>query len=126
MPVRRVLAQEKVAADQGRAAIQRGPLVYCAEWPDYQDGRVLNLLLDEKVPLANSFKPDLLEGVEIITGEAKALRPADNGKQEAVGIPLVLIPYYAWANRGPGEMQVWLPTRAEAVKLPVAETDKNN
>jgi len=126
LPVRRVLANEKVAADRGQTAIQRGPLVYCAEWPDYQDGRVLNLFLEENVPLASSFRSDLLDGVEILTGEAKAMKPAADGRMEAVGAPLVLIPYYAWANRGPGEMQVWLPTRPEAVKPPTAETGKTN
>ena len=56
MPVRRVVAHEKVEADRGRVALQRGPIVYAAEWPDNPSGHVRNLVLpddaaaDERVP----------------------------------------------------------------------------
>jgi len=91
MPVRRVIANEKVIADQGKVALQRGPLVYCAEWPDNPDGKVLNMELGDTEDLQASFRPDLLSGVTVITNKTNFLA----------------IPYYAWANRGKGEMEVW-------------------
>jgi DUF1680 family protein len=128
MPVRRVVANEEVSDDVGKVALQRGPLVYCVEWPDMKDGHVVNLLLDDE-PLTAEFRPDLLNGVEIVKGEALSLRYADPHKtleKERVG--LTAIPYYAWANRGRGEMAVWLArTESGARPLPfptLASTSK--
>jgi uncharacterized protein len=92
MPVRRIIANEKVIADQGRVALQRGPLVYCAEWPDFKDSKVLNRKLSDKEDIKAEFRQDLLSGVTILTGKAD----------------FIAIPYYTWANRGQGEMAVWL------------------
>jgi uncharacterized protein len=115
MPIRRVTANQQVAADSGRMALQRGPIVYCAEWPDYPDQHVLNLLMDPTQSYTSSYKPELLGGVQVIKGRAKAVRQGEDGKQQETEVPLFLIPYYAWANRGPGEMSVWLATRPEVV-----------
>jgi len=98
MPIRRVLAHPKVADNAGLVAVQRGPVVYCAEWKD-NAGRALNLTLPDEMKLEADHRDDLLGGVTVITG-----RPAE-------GKPLTLIPYYAWAHRGPGEMAVWLPRK---------------
>ncbi|MDP4227581.1 MAG: glycoside hydrolase family 127 protein, partial [Bacteroidota bacterium] len=98
MPVRTVVANAKVQADSGRVALQRGPLVYCAEWPDNKDS-IHNLSLDTKAPLTSSFIPSLLSGVQVIKGKAKS------GTSE---LDFMAIPYYAWANRGKGEMAVWM------------------
>ncbi len=100
MPVRRVLANPNVKADAGRVALQRGPIVFCAEWPDNPGGNVLDLTLPDNEPLSAHFEPQLLNGVEVIHG-----RPlnADNAEQDFTAIP-----YFAWANRGPGQMTVWL------------------
>src|SRR5881409_2345235 len=59
MPVRRVVAHPSVEADQGRVALQRGPIVYAAEWPDNPGGHVRNLLLADDAPLATEFRADL-------------------------------------------------------------------
>lgn len=99
LPVRRVLANEKVAADRGRVALERGPVVFCAEWPDNPSVRVLDLIIPDASPITAEFSPNLLGGVETL--HAQVLGP-DLKPQ-----PLVAIPYYAWANRGPGEMNVW-------------------
>jgi DUF1680 family protein len=64
MEVKKVVANEKVKDDIGRVAIQRGPLMYCAEWPD-NDGKVSNFLLPATTTFASEFKPDLLNGVMI-------------------------------------------------------------
>ncbi len=120
MPVRRVIANDQVADDQGKVALERGPLVYCVEWPDVKDGRVVNLLLPDAAPLTAVFRPGLLNGVEVITGQAESLRYTDAqhhlGSDEA---EVTAIPYYAWANRGRGEMAVWLArTETGARPLP--------
>ncbi|HEY6548279.1 MAG TPA: glycoside hydrolase family 127 protein, partial [Vicinamibacteria bacterium] len=111
MPVRRVVAHASVDADQGRVALQRGPLVYAAEWPDNPGGKVRNLLLSDDTRLATAFRPDLLNGVQVVTGRAVALANNAEGKVTRQEQPFTAIPYYAWANRGPGEMLVWIPHR---------------
>ncbi|MCX6568143.1 MAG: glycoside hydrolase family 127 protein, partial [Candidatus Aminicenantes bacterium] len=79
MPVRRVAANEAVEEDRGRVAVERGPLVYCAEGPD-NDGRVSNLVLADGAVLTAEARPDLLNGVVIIKGlSAKAKVTASEG-----------------------------------------------
>jgi hypothetical protein len=109
MPVRRVLANDKVADDVGKVALQRGPLVYCVEWLDVRGGKVANLLLPDDAPVAADFRSDLLGGVEVLRGEALSLRWTEGRKSvEKDKVEFIAIPYYAWANRGRGEMAVWL------------------
>jgi hypothetical protein len=101
--VRKVVAHQKVKEDRGKMAVERGPIVYCAEWPDYEGGHVLGLLFDAKSELKPSFDKEFYGGVTIINGEAKSISvPSSEPK------PVRLIPYYLWANRGAGEMSVWL------------------
>jgi DUF1680 family protein len=114
MPVRRVIANTNVAADVGRVAIQRGPIVYTAEWPDNVGGKVRNLMLPDNQPLSAEYKPALLRGVEVITGKAVALSKKADGSMERTPENLTLIPYYAWANRGRGQMMVWIPDKEES------------
>jgi DUF1680 family protein len=117
MPVRKVLAHERVRDDRGRVALERGPLVYCAEWPD-NSGGALNLVIPDKAVLKGEFRPDLLNGVEVITGAVQALaRGADGVSVKTVPHNLVAIPYYSWANRGMGEMTVWMARNAETARL---------
>jgi hypothetical protein len=119
MPVRRVAANDKVEADRGRIAVERGPLVYCAEAVD-NGGRVSNFVLPDGVPLAAAMRPDLLGGVVSITGEAEALSEK-GGRITAEKKAVTLIPYYAWANRGKGEMEVWIarePAKARVAAEP--------
>jgi DUF1680 family protein len=119
MPVRRVVANDAVEADRGRVAIERGPLVYCAEWPD-NDGRVSNLVLPDGAALEAEMRPDLLNGVVVIQGEAEAVSEKA-GKVVSEKTPVTLIPYYAWANRGRGEMEVWIarePSKARIAREP--------
>ena len=100
MPVRRVVADERVAADRGKVALERGPLVYCAEGAD-NDGSVLGLSLADTARVDVEARPDLLGGLTVLTAEA-----TDRG----TGRPrrLTAVPYYAWSHRGAGEMAVWL------------------
>jgi uncharacterized protein len=111
MEVRRVLAHEKVEADAGRVALERGPVVYCAEAVD-NGGRAFNLVLPDDAKLEARSRPDLLGGVTVVTGRALALLPGEDGRSVATREQdFVAIPYYAWAHRGEGEMAVWLPRR---------------
>ncbi len=117
MPVRRIVAHEKVADDAGRVALQRGPIVYAAEWPDNPSDRVRNLVLPDANRLTAEFRPGLLNGVEVIKGRALALAYDAKGGVTKTEQELVAIPYATWANRGPGEMIVWLP-RTDATARP--------
>jgi DUF1680 family protein len=117
MPVRRVVAHEAVAEDRGRVALQRGPLVYAAEGIDNAD-RVFDLVLADDTALGVEFRRDLLNGVAAITGTALAVSPSPAGKPVETRRPFLAVPYYAWANRGPGQMLVWLPRTSAAVRAP--------
>ena len=108
MAVRAVMASDSVTDYQGRMCVQRGPLVYTAEWPD-NGGRVRNLLVDKDISFQITPKPEVVDGVIGLTGQATALSLDASGKIAKNSMPLTLIPYYAWAYRGPGEMLVWLP-----------------
>jgi len=108
MPVRRVLAHENVEANRGRVAIERGPIVYCAEWPD-NGGHVHNLVLPDDAKLTPERRKDLLGGVTVVRGKALAVSYGDDGKSLVKKEQdFTAIPYYAWAHRGQGEMAVWL------------------
>jgi DUF1680 family protein len=110
MPVRRVVANDAVKDDAGKVALVRGPLVYCAEWPD-NGGHALNLVLADDRPLRAEFQPDLLNGVVVVKGEAADVPGDPGGRASPRSRPFLAIPYYAWAHRGPGEMAVWLPRK---------------
>jgi len=90
LPVRKVICDPRVADNRGKAALQRGPIVYCVEG---RDSRVPldSILLGDEASLIPTPQPELLGGVV-------ALRTSE----------FAAIPYYAWANRGPGPMKVWL------------------
>ncbi|NLO35886.1 MAG: glycoside hydrolase family 127 protein [Clostridiaceae bacterium] len=111
MPVRRIYAHPSVRACQNKVAIQRGPLVYCAEQSD-QSVPVRHLYLPEDAAFQASFEPELLGGLVAITGDARVAIPADSlygPASQTESCPIRLIPYYAWNNRQPGDMRVWLP-----------------
>jgi hypothetical protein len=108
MPVRRVVAQAMVKDDTGKVALERGPLVYCAEWPD-NGGKILNLVLADNAQLKPEFRADMLKGIVVLKGKASAVtKNADGSIADKKEEDFLAIPYYAWAHRGPGEMAVWL------------------
>ena len=94
MPIRRVLANDKVTDDAGKAAIERGPLVYAFEAAD--NAAVTTLKIPLTAPAEHAFRADLLKGLEVIS--------VGVGSEKYTAIP-----YFAWANRGRGEMRVWIP-----------------
>ena len=95
MPVRMVVADSRVADDAGRVAIERGPLVYCAEGAD---NRGLDIF-DYELPENPSFS---VKDYQIANAGGAAF-----GVKALTGGGLTMIPYYAWNHRGPGIMQVW-------------------
>jgi uncharacterized protein len=114
MPVQRIAANPNVKADQGLLAIQRGPIVYCLEQCD-QPEPLASLWLPAEAQLTAARDPGLLGGVVTITGEACAApqlqwrRKLYQTAAAAERVALKAIPYYAWDNRQPGPMKVWLP-----------------
>ncbi len=108
MEPRLVKANGKVGADRGRAEIERGPLVYCAEWPD-NDCDVLSVLLNQEPRYTMGRKEIAGTAVRTITTDAQTLSFDKDGRLTAKDERLTLIPYYAWAHRGNGNMAVWLP-----------------
>ena len=116
MPPVPLVSDYRLAENRGSVALQRGPIVYCLEAVDNPGVDVLDVLLDPAAPVAATHRPDLLGGVTVLAAagaspaagprplyrrwhaEPPALRP----------VPLTAIPYYAWNNRGPGAMTVWM------------------
>jgi DUF1680 family protein len=136
MPVRILESHPYVLENAGRVALSRGPILYCAEAADNPslvlrdlDLRQVAITLDH--PVSAVFRPDLLGGVVVLTAPAETC-PTDPVWEKALyrslplpsagparsftrqvppaPYPLTLIPYFAWANRDPGQMQVWLKT----------------
>lgn len=117
MPVERVYANPNVPQNVGRVALQRGPLVYCLEAVD-QPVPLRHIVLPRDAKLTPRFEPELLGGVSVLTGEALAAVTEDwNGNLYRAAAPqyqpctITAIPYYAWDNRQPGEMMVWIPEK---------------
>jgi len=107
MEIRKIKSHPKIEANKSSLALQRGPLVYCAEWPDYDDKCVFDIIIDEKTTLNAEHRPDLLGGLTVITGEAKGSKRLLNGSPVIYDKDFTAIPYYAWAHRGEGQMIVW-------------------
>jgi DUF1680 family protein len=117
MPAQLVKADDRVESDRGRAALMRGPIVYCLESHDNR-GRVRDVWLPARASITSQWRPELLGGVTILRAAAERL-PLGNGKPIATEV--AAIPYYANANRGPAEMIVWVPpTRAGATRPTIA------
>jgi len=117
MTVKRVIANDNVADDQGKVSLERGPIVYCLEWPDNNDN-VLNSVLDDNVSVKATFVKDELNGIVRLEANAQASKRDNNQQVMLENKTLTAIPYYAWANRGEGEMAVWIP-RTQAVSKPL-------
>ena len=112
MPAERVYMPTAVRSDVGRVALQRGPVVYCLEEAD--NGKQINAV---ELPrdAALKVKTGRIGGVPVPVIYAEGLRLTSTGDAgirtqppQAKKIRLVAVPYHLWANRGEGEMQVWM------------------
>lgn len=121
MPARRLESHPYVAENAGRVALARGPLIYCVEQADNPGVELRDLVLPDRATISTEDRPDLLGGVVALRARARLVPPGpawsgtlyravrrveDTASEREV--ELVAIPYYAWANREPGRMQVWL------------------
>ncbi len=119
MPIERMRAYPEIRQDAGQIALQRGPVVYCAEEVD-NGPRLANLVLPQSAGLTAGRDAGLFGGLGTITGHALRAEPAawpggiyqpePIGSPEYRSQPFMAIPYAFWANREPGEMWVWLRT----------------
>jgi len=117
MEVRRVHANPLVKDDLGKVALQRGPVMYCAEWQD-NNGKASNIVVPANAAFTASYQPSLLHGVTTLTATVPVVQLDASGTSvSTVPRPLVAIPYYAWANRGKGEMTVWFPEKLTDLDL---------
>jgi hypothetical protein len=117
MEVRRIVAHPSVTADKDKVALQRGPVVYAAEGVDNPNQKVRNIVLPDTAKLTTRFRADLLNGVSVIEGKAFGLALDEKGAVKKAEQPFVAIPYATWANRGRGQMAVWL-ARTDAASRP--------
>ncbi len=109
MRPRLVRCDERVEANRGRLALERGPIVYCIEAADH-GSRVRNLWMEPGASLRVSHRPDLLGGVTVIEAGAFALRrESPDGPIARAPATITAVPYFAWDHREPGEMTVWVP-----------------
>ena len=117
METRRVVSDSLIVDNIGKSSIQRGPLMYCAEWID-NAGNTSNIILPKTASFASSFNPKLLNGVMILKSQASQIEISSNGLEiKTQSKPFTAIPYYAWANRGKGEMTVWIPEKITATEI---------
>ena len=114
MEPRTVRANNNVEADRGMVAIERGPIVYCAEWP-YNDFDIMGTLVNQKPKM--TVEDGTLHAkdkkvadyyIKVIKTDAQTLSFDNSGRLTAKDVKLTLIPYYAWCHRGSGKMRVWL------------------
>ena len=107
MEPRTVRANNKVEADRGMVAVERGPLVYCAEWPD-NNFDIMSTLVNQN-PMFNVVeRKDMLYGIDEIKTNAQTMEFDKTGRLTTKDVELTLIPYYAWCHRGSGKMRVWM------------------
>jgi DUF1680 family protein len=117
MPVRTIMADQRISDDTEKVAIQRGPVIYCAEWPDNIGGKVLNLVVDNTKDFTAEYSSSLLGGTEIVkTTGYQVIKTKTGIIKKLEEQPVTLIPYALWNNRGPGQMTVWLPLTPGASK----------
>ena len=119
MQPRTVVANNHVKDDKGLVAVERGPLVYCAEWADNTGVCIQNTFLRDTptFKLINDYSIVNTEAdgkpfkVDAITTDAQVLERNANGDLQLKNVNLTLIPYYAWNHRGAGQMNVWLQNK---------------
>jgi len=99
MPIQQVISHEKVQDNHDKVALQRGPIVYCAESIDNAIP-IPKIDLGDNTILKTEYQSDLLTGNYIISGQVASADTKEN--------QFIAIPYYAWAHRGKGKMAVWL------------------
>jgi DUF1680 family protein len=115
-----VEAHPRIDAVRGSLAIQRGPVVYCLEAADHPGINLMDIRLDETAPLQTDWREEAVLGNLMVIRTSGYLAESTDWQQRLYrrfnedgvlrqSIPLVAVPYYAWANRGANAMRVWIP-----------------
>ncbi len=126
MDIHRVECNPKVEGNKDKVALQRGPVVYCAEGGDFKDANIMDLVLGDDAVLTQKFEPDFLTGVVSIYGKARhTVRKSDGSVDLGNEVDFKAIPYYAWANREPNPMTIWFATHKDVAKPKPAPTIAN-
>lgn len=121
MEVRKVVANEKVKSDVGKVALQRGPIMYCAEWVD-NNGKAANIVMPVNTEFQATYNLELLNGVEVLKSKVPAVVIENNDEMiRTQDQNFTAIPYYAWANRGKGEMMLWFPEKIKDIDIVASE-----
>jgi uncharacterized protein len=122
MTVRRVESHPHVTENNGKVALMRGPILYCVEQADNSGVDPRDVVLQARADFPSEFRAELLGGVTVIEASAEVVAPDKGwegrlyrtarleGRRASHGKPvrITAVPYYAWANREPGPMRVWL------------------
>jgi len=117
MYIQKIKARDEVKANINRIAIQRGPLVYCVEAADNNEG-VWNIIFPSTTIFTETKAKILDEPVVILQATVPSAFSNSNGNGiEMKDRKITVIPYYCWANRGPNDMQVWLPEKITNIKI---------
>ncbi|MFI5193688.1 MAG: glycoside hydrolase family 127 protein [Chitinophagales bacterium] len=117
LEIRKVVAIDSIADDRNKISLQRGPLMYCFEHPD-NGGKVENICIPDTAPFTSHFEDNSLGGIMILTANAPVITVSEDGLSvKTENKKISAIPYFAWANRGAGEMQVWMPRKISGVNI---------
>ena len=116
MDVRRVKANDNVAADRGLLAFERGPVMYCMEGVDNADKHVFNKYIPLNAKFTAHYNDNLLSGIVELSGTGHEIQHGANGVTTEKDMSVKLIPYSTWCNRGSDEMAVWIPTASQYAK----------
>lgn len=123
MEIKKIFANENVKADKNRFALQMGPVVYCLESPDNTDSAVMNIVVDKNAAIQASYKPAMLNGITVLQMKGSSTKRQLNSDELVKSEQdVIAIPYYSWANRGPSEMEVWIPYDESAARPKPAPT----
>ncbi len=115
MDTYQIFSNPKIVANKNLLSVQRGPVLYCAEFAD-NNGKTSNIMIPEFSKFNYTYQPEILQGVGTLTTEAKIVDVSETEiKTETKNIKL--IPYYARSNRGVGEMKLWFPTKFSNIKI---------
>lgn len=115
MYTQKVYSHEKIETNKNLVSIQRGPLMYCAEFAD-NEGKTSNIVFGLANSFSNNFEPNLLNGVTTLSTTAKVFNFTEQEINTSTKT-VKLIPYYARSNRGIGEMKLWFPTKITGVRI---------
>lgn len=119
----KLIANKLVSADKDRFVFERGPVVYCLEGPDNRDSTVQNISINKMAVGNVTYNAKMLNGIGVITTEGKGSKRQLNSEALLqTDQNVTAIPYYAWANRGPSEMEVWIPYETSASRPKPAPT----